>query len=78
MTERDDKQQRMADTSSAEKALQENKDIASESQIVETEKTRVLVKDTDVGKKIMAYISDLEELMQEYRNGSIEPGTKLF
>ena len=60
------------------KALQENKDIASESQIVETEKTRVLVKDTDVGKKIMAYISDLEELMQEYRNGTIEPGTKLF
>ena len=46
---------------SVKKALQENKDIASESQIVETEKTRVLVKDTDVGKKIMAYISDLEE-----------------
>ena len=63
---------------SVKKALQENKDIASESQIVETEKTRVLVKDTDVGKKIMAYISDLEELMQEYRNGTIEPGTKLF
>lgn len=63
---------------SVKKALQENKDIASESQIVETEKTRVLVKDTDVGKKIMAYISDLEELMQQYRNGTIEPGTKLF
>ena len=44
-------------------ALQENKDIESESLVVETTKKRVMVKDTDIGKHIMEDISDLEKLL---------------
>lgn len=49
------------------KALRENKDIHSESQIVDTEKSRILVRDTDTGKEIQESIADLELLMQWYR-----------
>lgn len=47
-------------------ALQENKDIESESLVVETTKKRVMVKDTDIGKHIMEDISDLKKLLQSY------------
>lgn len=54
------------------KALQENKDIESESQLIETEKARVMVRDTDIGKQIMEDIEDLERLLEGYRSGEIK------
>lgn len=45
------------------KALRENKDIESDSYLVETEKSRVMVRDTDAGKHILEYIADLEKLL---------------
>ena len=54
------------------KALRENKDIESSSEMVETEVTRVMVKDTDDGRKICEHIEDLEKLLKAYREGEIE------
>ncbi len=48
-------------------ALTENKDIQSESQLVETEKSRILVRDTDNGREIMEYIEDLKQLLTQYQ-----------
>lgn len=48
---------------SVKKALLENKDIDSDSQMIETETNRVMVKDTDIGKQIREDIADLEELI---------------
>ena len=47
-------------------ALTKNKDIQSESQFVETEKSRILVRDTDNGKNIINYIADLKQLLNYY------------
>ena len=47
-------------------ALCENKDIKSESHLVETEKSRILVRDTDNGKNIIEYIADLKQLLNYY------------
>lgn len=44
-------------------ALRKNKDIESDSQLVETEKSRVMVKDTDIGRHIQENIADLEKLL---------------
>lgn len=49
-------------------ALQENKDIESESQMIETEKSRILVRNTDSGRQIMEYIEDLKSLLYTYMN----------
>ena len=57
---------------SVHKALRENKDIESSSEIVETERERVMVKDTDNGKRISSDIQDLEKLLKAYREGEIE------
>ncbi|MCI8563791.1 MAG: fructose-1,6-bisphosphatase, partial [Lachnospiraceae bacterium] len=43
-----------------------NKDIESDSNFVETEKMRVMVRDTDAGKKILEDISDLKKLLEYY------------
>lgn len=51
---------------SVQHALRENKDIQSESQMIETEKSRILVRDTDNGREMMEYIEDLKELLQQY------------
>lgn len=48
---------------SIEKALSDNMDIISSSQLIETEKNRIMVKDTDNGKRIMEEIDDLYELL---------------
>lgn len=47
-------------------ALRKNKDIESDSKLIETEKSRVMVRDTDVGKRILEDIADLEKLLQSY------------
>ena len=53
-------------------ALTENKDIESKSELVETEKERLMVRDTDSGKKIREDIDGLKMLLQAYRNGDFE------
>ena len=53
------------------KVLSENKDIESSSNFFETEDERVMVKDTDNGKKIKETIYDLELLLTAYRQGII-------
>lgn len=52
---------------SVSSALQSNKDIHSDSEIVETESSRVMVMDTDIGEKIKGEINDLRELLELYR-----------
>ena len=62
---------------SIDKALEENMDIISSSQLIETEQNRVMVKDTDNGRRIMEEIDDLYELLEQYKvrkdNQSITP-----
>ena len=53
-------------------ALRENKDIESKSEMVETEKERLMVKHTDNGRKILEDIEGLKKLLEAYRDGSIE------
>lgn len=53
-------------------ALRENKDIESNSELVETESERIMVKHTDDGKKIMEDIEWLKKLLEAYRNGTIK------
>ena len=53
---------------SIEKALSENIDIISDSRFIETEKNRIMVKDTDNGKIIMEEIDDLYELLEYYKS----------
>ena len=56
---------------SVEEALRENRDIISDSEIVETAKHRVMVADTDDGGKIKEEIEDLQHLLYLYRSGEI-------
>lgn len=53
-------------------ALTENKDIESRSELVETERQRLMVRNTDTGKKILEDIKGLKMLLQAYREGTIE------
>lgn len=49
------------------KAVIENKDIDSDSNLVETERKRVRVKNTDIGRGIEEKIEELKELLEIYR-----------
>ena len=51
---------------SVQKAITENLDIDSDSVIVEEEKQRVMVKDTDIGQQIQEDLNDLTELLKLY------------
>ena len=53
-------------------ALTENKDIESRSELVETERERLMVRNTDTGKKILEDIKGLKMLLQAYREGTLE------
>ena len=53
---------------SVTEAINSNKDIHSSSEIVETEKHRMMVSDTDNGGRIQAEINDLKELLELYRS----------
>ena len=46
--------------------MRENKDIDSESMIVDTEENRILVKETDNGRRLQEQIDDLKQLKQWY------------
>ncbi len=52
---------------SIDRALEDNMDIVSSSQLIETEKNRIMVKDTDNGRRIMEEIDDLYELLEQYK-----------
>lgn len=54
--------------SSVAMALIDNHDIKSESSMVEEEKRRIMVRDTDIGKHIQEDMEDLKRLMKEYDN----------
>ena len=56
--------------SSIAEVLEENRDIESESQVVEEERQRLMVRDTDIGKRLLGEIADLEELLWAYREGA--------
>ena len=51
--------------------LVNNTDIDSESMQVELEPKRVMIGDTDNGKKILQMISDLKALLEAFRNNII-------
>lgn len=53
-------------------SLTENKDIESRSELVETERERLMVRNTDTGKKILEDIKGLKMLLQAYREGTME------
>ena len=57
---------------SIDAALRTNKDIRSSSEIVETERYRVMVDDTDNGERFREKIADLFRLLQMYRQGEKE------
>ena len=56
---------------SMEEAIKHESDIFSDSTIVETAVNRILVADTDIGSDLRDSISQLELLLQAYRNGTI-------
>ena len=54
-----------------DEALRENRDIHSDSEIVETEQQRMMVGDTDSGAVLRSQIDDLYRLLGMYRSGAI-------
>ena len=56
---------------SVDEAVRENRDIHSDSQIVETGRSRMMVADTDAGAAIRREIDDLYRLLHLYRGGMI-------
>ncbi len=57
---------------SAEKAVSENLDIVSQTNILETESRRVLVEDIDEGETLREKVHDLKQLVAAYRLGWIK------
>ena len=58
---------------SVDEALGENRDIHSDSEIVETGTHRMMVLDTDSGENISKKIDDLKKLLSMYRSGKLQP-----
>lgn len=56
----------------AEDAIANGTDILSTTQIVELNRTRVRVRDTDKGKELESQIDELRELLYAYRHGVIK------
>ena len=61
---------------SLKKALEENVDIHSDTEIVEVEEDRIMIADTDQGVIIRERIKDLKELLKAYRSGLIREYTE--
>jgi fructose-1,6-bisphosphatase-3 len=57
---------------STQKAIEEELDIHSKTEIVETNRARIRVKDTDLGRAIQKQIDDLQRLLGAYRAGLIK------
>ena len=56
---------------STQKAIEQGRDIISETKVVEFLEKRKLVRDTDNGKRMMAQIDDLKQLLAAFRRGLI-------
>ena len=56
---------------SKQKAIEQGLDIISETKVVEHLTKRILVRDTDNGKKLQEQIEDLKQLLVAYRKGVI-------
>ncbi len=56
----------------AQKAIEEEKDIISTNLVLENEVIRKYVGDTDIGKELKSSIKDLENLIAAYRKGLIK------
>ncbi len=55
-------------------AVRENRDILASSDVIfETMSRRMLVRDTDAGKRILERMDDLQALLQAYREGVVLP-----
>ena len=52
-------------------AIEQGKDIISETKVVEFMEKRKLVRDTDMGKKLMDQIDDLKQLLTAFRRGLV-------
>jgi fructose-1,6-bisphosphatase-3 len=57
---------------SAQKAIEGEQNIASTTQILEINDTRIHVKDTDLGRSIQKQIEDLQLLLSAFRSGLIQ------
>ncbi len=57
---------------SAEKAVNENLDILSQKNILETENHRILVEETDEGEVLRERVHDLKQLVRAYQLGWIK------
>ncbi len=56
---------------SMEKAIINETDVISDSEVVETSSRRIRVADTDIGAELRDQIRELEDLLQAYRDGII-------
>ena len=56
---------------STQKAIEEGKDIISETKVVEFLDKRKMVRDTDMGKQLKVQIDDLKQLLVAFRKGLI-------
>jgi fructose-1,6-bisphosphatase III len=57
---------------SSQKAIEEELDIHSHTQVLETNTARIRVKDTDYGQRIQKHIDELKALLNAYRAGLIK------
>lgn len=57
---------------SRQKAIEAELDIHSKTEILETNRARIWVKDTDQGRLIQARIADLTDLLRAYRSGLLK------
>lgn len=57
---------------STEDAIQQETDILSTRQVIETETKRKLVRNTDIGKDLLQQIDELKCLLGAYREGLIK------
>ncbi|MCB9446109.1 MAG: fructose-bisphosphatase class III, partial [Ardenticatenaceae bacterium] len=57
---------------STQKAIEEGIDIHSKTEILEQNRNRIYVKDTDLGQEIKKRIDELKSLLDAYRVGLIK------
>jgi fructose-1,6-bisphosphatase-3 len=57
---------------SVQKTVEEERNITSDTQILEHNDVRIYVKDTDIGRGIQRQIDDLQSLLSAYRSGFIQ------
>jgi fructose-1,6-bisphosphatase-3 len=57
---------------SAQTAVERELDIDSDTEVLETRKARMLVRETDEGREIHQEIQELQELLNAYRSGLIK------